>query len=243
VLIQVGLVLFAATFIQGVVGFGMALVAMPLLAVTLGIRAAAPLIALLGLLSPALIAWRYRQQLEWREIAPLAWGSLLGIPIGVALLRLVNEQIVTLALGLVLIGYGLYALRWAVPPWRGTARAAYGLGFAGGVLSGAYNTGGPALVIYGNSRRWPPRAFKANIQVLVVLHSISVVASHALAGNFTGDVWEVLPVGLLATAAGTGCGLLMDRFINEATFRRLVLLLLLVLGGRLVQVSLAGLLT
>ena len=241
-LIQVGLILFAATFTQGVVGFGMALIAMPLLAVTLDIRTAAPLIALLSLLSPALIAWRYRRQLEWREITSLAWGSVLGIPVGVMLLRLVNEQIVMLVLGLVLIGYGLYALRWAVPPWRGTARAAYGLGFVGGVLSGAYNTGGPALVIYGNSRRWPPRTFKANIQVLSMLHGVSVVIAHALAGNITGDVWEMLPVGLLAAGVGTGSGLLLDRFVNEATFRRLVLLLLLVLGGRLVQVSLAGLL-
>ncbi len=241
-LIRVGLILFAATFTQGVVGFGMALVAMPLLAVSLGIRTAAPLIALLGVFSPALIAWRYRRQLDWGEITPLAWGSVLGIPVGVTLLRLVDEQIVTLALGLVLIGYGLYALRWAAPPWRGTARAAYGLGFAGGVLSGAYNTGGPALVIYGSSRRWSPGAFKANIQVLLVLHSITVVISHSLAGNFTGDVWEVLPVGLLATGAGTSSGLLMDRFVNEATFRRLVLLLLLALGARLVQTSLAGLL-
>ena len=53
--------LFVATLVHAALGFGTALVAMPLLAVTVGVRTATPLVGLVVLTTVAvLLAWTWR---------------------------------------------------------------------------------------------------------------------------------------------------------------------------------------
>lgn len=72
--------------------------------------------------------------------------------------------IVTAFLGVVIVAYALYALFNPTLPELAQRSWAYGFGFAGGVLSGAYNTSGPPVVIYGTCRCWQPAEFKSNLQ-------------------------------------------------------------------------------
>ncbi|RPJ38420.1 MAG: hypothetical protein EHM35_04575 [Planctomycetaceae bacterium] len=61
--------LFAATLLHATLGFGTALVAMPLLAVTVGIRLAAPLVGLVVLTTVAVLLAR-----TWRSVdVQVAW--------------------------------------------------------------------------------------------------------------------------------------------------------------------------
>ena len=108
VLLQIALIVFAAALVQGLAGFGLALVSMPLLVGLLGIRTAAPLVAAIGLLSVTLVGWHYRRAFDWATIRPLAIGSVAGIPCGVVALDRANEHFVTLLLGLVIGGYAGY---------------------------------------------------------------------------------------------------------------------------------------
>ena len=225
-----------ATFTQAVTGFGLALVSMPLLVGMIGIRQAAPLIALVGIASQVIMIIRYRQRVVWGDIRELAVGSVVGIPLGVLALTTVSETLVTLVLGVVILAYAVYALTAAdrPPPRLKGGPVAYGAGLAGGLLTGAYNSGGPPLVIYGSARRWSPLTFKGNIQALLVVHSLTAIASHSVAGNMTASVFELflvmVPVLLLATLAGFA----LDRTIDARRFHQLVLVLLILLGLRLI---------
>ena len=62
------LTIFASGLIQGVSGFGSALVAMPILAGLVGVRTAAPLVALIGLVIEFFLLIRYRHALQVREV-------------------------------------------------------------------------------------------------------------------------------------------------------------------------------
>ena len=56
----VGLIVFVAAMVQGLLGFGGALIAMPLLVMIIGIQTATPAYALLGALSTLLNTIRLR---------------------------------------------------------------------------------------------------------------------------------------------------------------------------------------
>ena len=85
-LIVAGIV-FLAVLVQSVLGFGLALVAMPLLVGVIGLQWAAPSVALVGITSQILLTLQYRQSLVFSDIMRLAVGSLIGIPFGVLLLN------------------------------------------------------------------------------------------------------------------------------------------------------------
>lgn len=230
----VSLIVALATFTQAVTGFGLALVSMPLLVSLIGIQLAAPLVALVGIASQLILMVRYRQRVAWRAIIGLAVGSIIGIPLGVLALRTIDEQIVTLLLGVVILGYVAYSVAVSAPP-RITGRGWELLfGLAGGLLTGAYNSGGPPLVIYGSSQRWPPLVFKGNIQALLVVHSVTVITAHAVNGGYTAQVFALFAVALPALLIGTLAGFLLDRYINARVFHRLILALLVILGLRLI---------
>ncbi len=228
------IIMLLATFVQGAAGFGMALVAMPLLVHFLGIGTATPLVALLGITTGGMMLFHYRNALTLRDIWRLSVTSLVGIPLGVWLLRRLDAEVVTAALGVVIISYALYSLIGLRLPQLAHRAWAFGFGFVGGLLSGAYNTSGPPVVVYASCRRWPPTQFKSNLQGYFLLNGVMTIGVHAVSGNLTTVVWHNYWLGLPTAVLGLALGVRMDGRLNPARFRQLVLALLIVLGVRLI---------
>jgi uncharacterized membrane protein YfcA len=228
--ISVFLIIFLAIFTQSLTGFGLALVSMPLLTVILGIQTAAPLVALIGLVTELVLLIYFREALNLQVVWRLALASVVGVPIGVLVLQRVDESLVLAFLGLVVAGYALYALMNFRLPAVQQAGWAYGAGFLAGILGGAYNTSGPPVIIYGHCRGWSPAAFKGNLQGFFLLNTVVILISHFLAANFTPLVWQYSLVALPAAALGIVAGLGLDKRINPVTFRKIVLVALLLLG-------------
>lgn len=231
--VWVFVVVFCAIFTQSLAGFGLGLVAMPLLAEVVGLPVAAPLVAIIALVAEVALLIRYREALELAAIWRLMLGAGIAIPLGVWGLPLVNERAAVGGLGALLVGYAGYALLGLRVPTLHQPRWAYGFGAAAGLLSGAFNTGGPPVVIYGSCRRWPPEQFKGNLQSFFLLNSVLVLLSHALSQHLTPAIWRLVFLSLPAIALGVGLGLALERYINPHQFRLLVLGLLLVIGLRL----------
>ncbi len=230
---QIGLVIFLAAFTESLSGFGVALVAMALLPFIISIRLATPLVAVISILVDFSVFLRYRQALDLRAIWRVALATLFGIPLGLYFLSHWDERLTLTLLGVVLTGYALYALLGRQLPPLAHPLWAYLAGFLGGLLGGAYNTFGPPVIMYADSRAWPPKVFKSNLSGYFVLCSVVVLVSHAMQGNLTPQVmsmfWPSLPFMLLGLLAGFS----LDRWLQPAFFRRLVLLLLVAMGLRL----------
>jgi len=222
-----------AVFTQSLTGFGSGMVCMSVLPGVLGIRVASPLVALVMCTVEAVLLLRYRHALKVGAVWRMWSGAFVGIPVGIAALRHVDEHLIIGVLGLVLVGYSLYALRGPRLPELEHPGWAYGAGLLGGVLGGAYNSGGPPAIIYGHSRRWTPHEFKSNLQALFLVMDVMVIAGHAAGGNFTPVVWGHYMHALPAAALGAVAGLALDRRIDHRLFGRIVLWWLLVMGIRL----------
>jgi uncharacterized membrane protein YfcA len=229
------LVVFFAVITQTLTGFGAGLVSMAFLPGILGVRTAAPLVAMITCTLELILLIRFRAAFNLKAVWRLAVTTLVGLPIGVWALRGVSEKILLPILGVVMAGYALYALfnfklpRLEHPGW------AFLTGFLSGILSGAYSVGGPPVIIYGNCRGWEPDEFKSNLQGFFLLNDGLAIIYHAIAGNLTpavrtGYLWA-LPVIFLGLLASAG----LDRFLNPQTFRKLVLVLLVVMGVRLIM--------
>lgn len=231
--VQILLIFLVAMLIQGASGFGSALTAMPFLITLVGIKVAAPLF-LLGVLTAEIVMLVYfRHALQFREIWRLALAAAAGIPIGIVAIRTLPEGLVTGLLGIILIAYSLYSLLSPRP--FSISRPGWGLAFGlvGGLLTGAYNTGGPPYVMYGAARQWDRDTFKSNIQGLFLISSLLAIANHALYGSFTLEVISHYLMALPGVLAGLALGIWLGSRINPQRFRQVILLLLIVIGFRL----------
>lgn len=230
----VTLIVFFAIFVQAASGFGLALISMPLLVGLVGIGTATPLVALIGITAEVFLLRRYWQALNFAAVKRLSLASVVGIPLGVYVLREGDGRFITTILGLIVAGYALYALFGPHLPELRQPAWAYGFGFLGGVLSGAYNTSGPPVIIYGTCRRWEPTTFKGNLQAYFLLNSLFTLSAHLISGNFTAVVWQHYLWAVPGVALGLVVGKWVDGRLNPTQFRKGVLVLLVLLGIRLI---------
>jgi uncharacterized membrane protein YfcA len=231
-LIFIVAVLFAAAFIRSALGFGDAVVAMPLLAMAVGLRTATPLVAFVGPTISLLILARDWRRVEFKAAGRLIAATLLGIPVGVYGLDRLPETPLKIALGAIILLYGLFGL--VRPRTRLTAeRPAFPwvVGWTAGVLGGAYNTNGPPIVAYGMLRGWPPDSFRATLQGYFLPTGLAILAGHGIAGLWTATVLRSYLWSLPAIAAGVVLGGLLNKKLTHATFTRLVYLFLAVMGA------------
>jgi uncharacterized membrane protein YfcA len=226
-------ILFVATLSRFTLGFGDALVGMPLLLLIISKDTATPLIALVILTVAGIMLasdWRnVHFQSAWRLVVP----GLVGIYFGLNFLSRANEQLVHGVLGVVVILFAVYSLIGPRQVELKSDNSAIVFGFLAGLLGGAYNTHGPPLVIYGTLRRWPAERFRATLQGYFLPAGIVVVAGHGWAGRLNGDVIEYyllsLPVIGLTWYVGNR---LNDRFETKS-FIRLVNWFLIAVGAAL----------
>lgn len=222
-MIGIGAVLFVAAFVRSALGFGDAVVAMPILAVMLGLRTATPLVAFLGPTISILILAANWRKVEFKTAGRLIVASLVGIPFGVYGLSRLPETPLKIALGAIILAYGLTGL--AKPgatisneprhfPWI--------VGWVAGVLGGAYNTNGPPIVAYGMLRGWPPESFRATLQGYFLPTGLAIVAGHGLAGLWTPVVVRSYLTALPAIVAGVFLGGRLNKRISHDLFTKLV---------------------
>jgi uncharacterized membrane protein YfcA len=230
----IALALFAGIFLQGVVGFGMALIAMPLLASVAEINTIAPVIALSGNLVKILMLIIYRKEVNFKPVLGLSVSSLALIPVGVVALDYLNKELALAILGGVVVAYALYSLlKFRMPDFDKPFWMVL-FGAVGGFLGGAFNTAGPPIIMYANAKDWAPKEFKSNLQGYALITGLFILLSHWLNGNITPFVWRSflysIPAVVLAVAAAAS----LDRFINRGFFRVAVLVVLLGLGLKMV---------
>jgi uncharacterized membrane protein YfcA len=104
------IVLFISTFTRSTIGFGDAVIAMPVLAVILGVKTATPVVALVACVISISIVYKNRTSIDFQTVLPLVVSSLLGIPIGLLMLKGASETLMKTLLGFVVAGYGLFGL-------------------------------------------------------------------------------------------------------------------------------------
>ena len=232
-LVTVLSILFISTFIRSALGFGDALIAMPLLALVVGMQVTTPLVAFGGstiAITILLKGWRSVDfKAAWRLIA----SSLVGIPIGLFFLKTAPEPAIKATLGILLIAFGLYNLITPKLPTFGNEKLAYVFGLIAGVLGGAYNTNGPPVVVYGTLRGWSPDSFRTTLQAYFLLTGGMILISHGLAGLWTPTVLRLYAYALPIIMLGIFLGGRANKVLSAGRFNRIIYASLIVMGGLL----------
>jgi uncharacterized membrane protein YfcA len=182
--------------------------AVPLLALCIPLKVAAPLAVLLSITIAALVVAQDWREIHLRSTTWLVLSSLAGIPLGLLLLASEHQRLAKGGLAVIILGCSVYFLIGRTPfhLQRDSRRWLLACGFCAGILGGAYGMNGPPLVIYGSIRRWPAQQFRATLQAYFLPASMLGMAGYWFAGLWVPTVSHyyliTLPVVVPAVFAG-----------------------------------------
>lgn len=221
---EVLLVVFLATFIRSAFGFGEALFAVPLLALFIPVKVAAPLAVLVSITIAFVVVAQDWRKIHVRSTGWLVGSTLFGIPVGLALLTSSHQQAVRITLAVFIVAFAAYSLLGSKPPELKKDSKAWllGCGFVAGVFGGAYGMNGPPLVIYGAMRRWSAQHFRATLQGYFLPASVIGMGGYWLAGLWVPAVTHYFLLSLPVLLPAIWLGRVVNHRLHGDAFLRYV---------------------
>lgn len=226
---------FVGGFASGLAGFAMGFVVSGVWLHILTPVQTAALITGYGLLTQGYGVWKLRRALNWQTIAPFIAGGAIGVPIGTILLTWIDPNDMRSGVGALLMVYGVYGL--AQPkftPVQAGAAGDGGVGFLNGVLCGLTGLPGFIITVWCQLRGWTKDTQRAVFQPVMLAAIVMTAISFTLSGIVTAETMKLYLFGLPAMLAGLLLGFRLYGRLDDAAFRRLVLLLLFFAGLALI---------
>ena len=218
-------------FVLGLIGFGSALIAIPLLSWQWPLTVVVPLMLMIDVAASALHTGLNLRHVAWREIPPLAPGVLIGCATALLLLQWIDGPWLLVALGTYVVGVGWRGLRGQLMPAPAAGCARSVMAFFMGLIETLYGTAGPVVVAWLTRRVNDAQALRATVPTTIVLISLIALVGAGAAGylsqaRVTGALLLLLPVALVSVA----CGHWWSSRMPAALLRRLTCSLLMASG-------------
>lgn len=230
---------FAGAVATGLSGFALGLVAAGVWLHILSPAQTAALIVFYGLPMQSYWLWRLRHALVWRRVMPFMLGGLFGVPLSVMLLSNLTPGQVRVGVGTLLVLYSTYGLaRPNLKPVHSNFFIDTLVGFFNGLVGGMTGLVGPVITMWCSMRGWSKDEQRAVFHPVIIAAYLLTAFSLAMAGEITMTVATYYAMGLPVLIFGAWIGLLLYGKLDDAGFRRVVLVLLLasglvLLGGQL----------
>lgn len=179
--------------------------------------------------------WRLRQALSWRRVLPLIIGGAIGAPVGTALLTAIDPALIRGGIGVLLVLYGSYGLaRPRLRPVHAGLTADVTVGFLNGLLGGLTGLAGVIVAVYCQLRDWTKDVQRAVFQPVTLSAALLSLLSLSIAGAVTTETVKHYFLGLPFMAAGVWSGFSLYGKLDDAAFRKVILVLLLLSGVTLI---------
>jgi uncharacterized membrane protein YfcA len=236
--IVLGLFLLAAFvggFASGLAGFAMGFIVSGIWLHIITPIQTTTLVVGYGLCTQGYGVWKHRHALRWPMIAPFIVGGTLGVPIGTLLLTYIDPAYLRAGVGMLLVVYGIYGLvQPALRPVPAGVAADSVVGFANGVLCGLTGLPGFIITIWCQLRGWSKDVQRAVFQPVMLAAIVATAIALSFTGVFTVETGKLYVLGLPAMLAGLWVGFKLYGKLDDAMFRKVILVLLLAAGLALI---------
>lgn len=205
-LAAVVLAVFVAGFLRGFVGFGAALITVPILSAVVGPHIAVAVSAVMGFPAVLQLLPEAIRRAERPVVLPVCAAIMVAAPFGTWLLVAADPALMKIAISLlVIVMVAILASGWRLEGHIGLPKL-FAAGVAGGLVQGSAGIGGPPVVAVALSRPGEPAQQRANVLGLMTAINLASFLPLLYFGLFTrlAILYGVLlfPVYSLATALG-----------------------------------------
>jgi len=226
---------FAAGFVQGLTGFGSALVSIPLATFFVPLPFALAVFAVVDFVNGLRLGLENPKNAILGDIARMVPLMIVGIVTGTTLLVNLPRQASLMALGIFILCYAIYSLSRRGGPATVSRNWAFFAGFCGGLSGTLFGAGGPPYAIYLSHRPLTKEQFRATM-TLTTIFSIGLrLVAFAVTGLLMQDgVWLAAAAAIPASLFAIYFASKIFRAISREMVMRGVAILLLASGASLI---------
>ena len=232
----VGLVIFGASIIESMTGFGSGIIALPFLAGIIGIKTAVPVIMVISVVFTSYMLLTSYKIIRWRVYLTIIFYVALGLPFGIYIFSSFNENLLKTILGSFIIVSALRSIYLMKYPPEDKHSKAYAIFqrlmlIGGGVVQGAFATGGPLIVIYSADKLKEKSEFRATMSnVWLTLNTVLIIKNFIIGGIMTKNVFIIVAAAFPFFIAGTAIGFKLHNKVSKKTFNLAINSVLLIAG-------------
>ena len=220
-----------ASFLQGITGFGFALIAVPLLSLFIPeIRNITPIIVIYSFLTNIIIVYKSRHYIDFKKIIPLIIFGIIATPIGTYLLLYVKVNTLKIIIGSI-ITFTAFAMFKNSKIKIKNQSLSYGIvGLLSGFLNGSTGLSGPPVVLFLTNQNTDKEIFRANLTFYGISTNIFAIIIFSVEGIINTSVLNFTLLYLPALIIGVLAGIKISTKINQIIFRNLTIYLIAFLG-------------
>jgi hypothetical protein len=218
---------------------GLGSIATPLLALTVAPTRAAAIILPILLVQDVVSVWNFRREWDGWVVAWMLPGALAGIAIGYGFAAIMPVEAVMAVLGGITLLFGAWRL-WIErggrlvaasrsPGWVGSL-----FGVATGFTSQIAHAGGPPFQMWVTPRQLPHIAYVGTSSILFALINWAKVPAYVALGEFDRQNLATAVLLMPLAIASTLGGVWLVRRIDPARFYRIIYVLMILLGAKLI---------
>lgn len=224
----------AGGFINGLAGFGTALLSLGIWLQVLPPLQAVAIVAAMSVASGVQCLWLVRRDLVQgaRRLPRFLLPALIGLPLGTLALSSISATVLKLTIAGFMLLYGVFfTFRKSLPQLDRPKPVIDALiGFSGGVLGGAASLSGVLPTMWCAMQPWTKNETSAVLRPYNVLILGIAVALFACNGYYTGETLLLMAIALPATLIFSQIGMAVFRRLTDNQFRRLLVWLLFASG-------------
>jgi uncharacterized membrane protein YfcA len=219
-----GVVILMASLLKGMTGFGFALIAIPFLSIMYPVKVLVPAMAMFNLLSSIFLLLKIREKISWYYFIPMFAASLGGIPLGIYMLDYLDEKVLRIIIGGILIVVSAKMLAGIPLARRFRNKPIVFAGFLSGVLSGSVSLGGPPLVIAMNRKNYSKELFRGIFAWFSTFSSFFALAAFYVRGLIPAGSFNLALYYSPLLLIGSTLGNRWASLINPEKFKRVVVI-------------------
>ena len=238
-IVALGFIVLLAHFLEGITGFGCTVIALPFCIALIGVKTAVPVLTILGWILALYIVIIDRKSIVVKEYFKILGYVILGLPLGIFLFAYLPEAPLKILLGVFMIIVAISGLVKSYWPAVGTLKVDQRLEsmamnfflFLGGIIHGAFSSGGPFIVTYATKKLPDKSAFRATLSAIWLTLNSIIITTNLFQGNYGKEVFDILGYMIPFLLAGMILGNIAHKRIDGGTFTKMVYSVLLVSGA------------
>ena len=227
-LVAAAAIILLASTVFSALGFGIGLVAMPLLLLLFDAQTAVVTLESVTLPIVVLMLAKNRSYLRVKETLPIAIAGLVGGFIGAFVLKNADSDLLSITILILILTFtalNIFNLniRWPLPRVMGPA-----LGLLVGVLIISTGVGGPLVVMFMLAQGWNRHSLRVSMALYLMFMESAGIAGFVVGGLYTPERLTLLAAVLVPCLLGFWLGNNLAYRMSDVIFRRVVIGLILV---------------
>lgn len=235
VTIFVGVIILITHALEAITGFGCTVLAVPFVTAAIGMEKGIPLLAVVAWILALYIVITQFKKINFKQFLIIVGFVGLGMPVGIYIFNNLDPGIMKKFLAVFIVVVSIIQLKKLFfPPQIDKPLPKifyYVILVLGGIIHGAFASGGPFVVLYASRALKDKGEFRATLCLLWTTLNTVLIITYLKTGIFNTSLVKDVGVMLPFLAVGIVVGEIVHNKVDELLFKKIVFIVLLITGS------------